>query len=208
MNEKQLNHIKGTTSVGLSCKDGVILAADTRATGGYLVASKRARKVYKITDNIGISVAGSVGDTQELVRILRGETNFYRMREGMQMSVRGAAKLTANVLHQYRLLPYLAILLVGGMDESGSRLCLLGLDGSLIEEKKVVIGSGSPIAHGVLESEFREDMSVEDALPLTVKALKSAMERDIMTGNELKVATLTVEGYRELPSEEIENLGS
>lgn len=206
MEEKQLNYLKGTTTVGLACKDGVILATDTRATAGYLIASKRARKLYKVTDSIGVTVAGGVGDTQGLVRTLRAQADYYRMREGAPLGVRAAAKLTANILHMYRLFPYLAVLLVAGVDEAGPRLCFVSLDGSLIEEKKVATGSGSPVAHGVIESEFREGMAVEEALPIAVKALKAAMKRDIATGNELKVATLTETGYHELPSEEIKKL--
>lgn len=206
MEEKQLKYLKGTTTVGLVCKDGVILATDTRATAGYLIASKCARKLYKVADNIGVTVAGGVGDTQGLVRMLRAQADYYRMREGVPLGVRAAAKLTANVLHMYRLFPYLAVLLVAGVDKSGPRLCFVSLDGSLIEEKKVATGSGSPIAYGVIESEFQEGMAVEEALPIAVKALRVAMKRDIATGNELRVVTLTEAGYRELPSEEIKKL--
>jgi len=208
LEEKQLKYLKGTTTVGLACKDGVILATDTRATAGYLIASKQAQKLYKVSDNIGVTVAGGVGDTQGLVRALRAQADYYRMSEGVPLGVRAAAKLVANILHTYRLFPYLAVLLVAGVDESGPRLCFVSLDGSLIEEKKVATGSGSPVAHGVIESEFREDMAVEEALPIAIKALKTAMKRDIATGNEVKVATLTKAGYRELSPEEIKKLAS
>jgi proteasome beta subunit len=203
LEKEQLKYLKGTTTIGLACKDGVVLATDTRATAGYLIASKRARKIYKITNHIGVTVAGGVGDTQGLVRMLRAEANYYQMREGVPMDVRAAAKLTANILHAYRLFPYLALLIIAGVDESGPSLYLVSLDGSMIEESKVATGSGSPVAHGVLEGEFEEGMEVEKALSIAVKALEAAIKRDIGTGNEIRVATLTEAGYRELSPGEI-----
>ena len=208
MEKEQLKYLKGTTTVGLACEGGVVLATDTRATAGYLVASKQARKVYKITDRVGVTVAGGVGDTQGLVRMLRAEANYYQMREGIPMSVRAAAKLTANVLHAYRFFPYLALLIVAGVDESGSSLYFVGLDGSMIKDSALAIGSGSPVAYGVLETEFKEGMKIGDALPVAVRAIQTAMKRDIGTGNEVRVATLTEAGYQELSSDEIKKLAA
>ncbi len=206
MEKEQLKYLKGTTTVGLTCEDGVVLATDTRATAGYLVASKQARKVYKVTDNIAVTVAGGVGDTQGLVRMLRAEANYYRMREGHPMSVLAAAKLTSNILHAYRFFPYLALLIVAGVDRSGSSIYFLGLDGSMIKDKTLAIGSGSPVAYGVLESHVKGDMKVGDALPIAVKAIQVAIKRDIGTGNDVRVATVTDSGYKELSPEEIKKL--
>lgn len=206
MEEEQLEYLKGTTTVGLTCKDGIVLATDTRATAGYEIASKQARKVYKITKNIGVTVAGSVGDTQALVRQLRAEAKYYRRREETPMSVRAAAKLTSNMFQAARAFPYLAVLILAGVDENGPGLYLLSLDGSLIEETMVSTGSGSPVAYGLLESEYEENLTVEQALPLAVRALSSAMERDIATGNEIKVAIITEDGFEELSSEEIKKI--
>lgn len=204
--KEELKYLEGTTTVGLACRDGVVFATDTRATMGYLVASKRARKVYKITENISVTVAGGVADTQDLVNLLRAEAGYYRLREGASMDVRAAAKLVANVLHAYRLFPYVANLLVGGVGAGGRQLYFIDLDGSLTEERMVATGSGSPIAYGVMESEFREDMDTDEALPMAIKAVKSAMKRDIATGNEIAVAVITEAGFRELAPEEIKKL--
>ncbi len=206
MEEKPLEYLKGTTTVGLTCKDGVILATDTRATAGYEIASKQARKVYKITDNIGATVAGSVGDTQALIRQVRAEARYYRRREETPIRVRAAAKLTSNMFQASRIYPYLAVLILAGFDSSGPGMYLLSLDGSMIEENMVATGSGSPVAYGLLESEYGEGFATDEALPLAVNALSSAMERDIATGNEMKVAVISEEGYRELSSEEIGNI--
>lgn len=206
MKEEKLKHLEGTTTVGLVCKDGVVLVTDTRATMGYLVASKLARKVYKITNAIGVTTAGGVADTQHLVNTLRVEASYYQMREGTQMSVRSSARLAANVLTAYALYPYIAVLLIGGTDASGPKLFFVDIDGSITEETMVATGSGSPVAYGVLETEFKEGTNIEEALPIAIKAIKTAMKRDIATGNEVMAATITKKGYRELSPEEIKNL--
>lgn len=206
LEKPKLKHLEGTTTVGIACRDGVVFATDSRATMGYLVASKKARKVYKITDTIGVTTAGGVADTQNLVNTLQAEAAYYLMREGVPMGVRASARLAANILHAYVLYPYIANLLVGGTDASGPKLFFLDLDGTLTEETMIATGSGSPVAYGVLETEFREGMSIEEASPIAIKAVRTAMKRDIATGNEIMVAMITKRGYRELSSEEIKKL--
>lgn len=202
---KEFKPVEGTTTVGLACKDGVVFASDTRATMGYLVASKQTKKIFDITDTIGITTAGGVADSRSLVDLLRAEAGYFHMREGVPMSVRASARLLANILHAYSLFPYIVNLLVGGMDESGPRLFFLDLDGTMSEEMMIATGSGSPIAYGVLESEFKEGKTVSEALPIVIKAMKAAMKRDIATGNEVAVVTITKQGFRELSSDEIKN---
>ncbi len=206
LKEPKLKHLEGTTTVGLACKDGVVFATDTRATMGYLVASKQARKVFKITDTIGATTAGGVADTQSLVSILQAEARYHLMHEGVPISVRASARLAANILHAYSLFPYIANLLVGGTDTSGSKLFFIDLDGTLTEETMIATGSGSPVAYGVLETEFKEGMSIEEALPIAIKAVRTAIKRDIATGNEVMVAAITTKRYRELSPEEIKKL--
>ncbi len=206
MEKSKLKHLEGTTTVGLVCRDGVVLATDTRATMGYLVASKRARKLFKITNTIGVTTAGGVADTQSLVSTLQAEASYYLLREGIPMNVRASARLVANTIRSYGLLPYIANLLVGGFDDSGPRLFFVDIDGTLNEETMVATGSGSPVAYGVLENEFKEGMGIEEVLPIAIRAVKTAMKRDIATGNEVMVAAITSKEYRELSLEEIRKL--
>ncbi|MDI6883682.1 MAG: archaeal proteasome endopeptidase complex subunit beta [Hadesarchaea archaeon] len=202
----KLEYLKGTTTVGLACKDGVVFATDTRATAGYLVASKQARKVYKITDTIAFTTAGGVADTQSLANMMRAEAGYYQMREGAPMDVRACARLVANVMNAYSFFPYIANLLVGGMDAQGPKLFFVDLDGGLTEEKMVATGSGSPVAYGVLENEFKDGMKTDEALSIAVKAIKTTMKRDIATGNEIMAAAVTRKGYLELSPDEIKKL--
>ncbi|MFP4005299.1 MAG: archaeal proteasome endopeptidase complex subunit beta [Candidatus Hadarchaeia archaeon] len=204
--EKKFEYLKGTTTVGLVCRDGVVLGTDSRASAGYEIASKTAKKLYQITDHIGVTVAGSVGDTQALVRNMRAEARYYERREDTPISVSGAAKLSANLFKSAGFFPYLAVFIMAGYDRSGPGMYLLNMDGSLIEEKMVATGSGSPMAYGLLEDRYEEDLVVDEAVETAVDALSSAIERDIATGNEIRVATLTEEGFERVSEEEIQKI--
>lgn len=206
MKNDKIKHLEGTTTVGLVCKDGVVLVTDTRATMGYLVASKKARKVYSITDTIAFTTAGGVADTEQLVNMMRAEAKYFEMHEGVPMSVSACAKVVSNIMNGYSFVPYLANLLVGGLDGDAPKLFFLDMDGGMTEETMVSTGSGSPVAYGVLETEFKNGMKTEDAVPIAVKALKTAMKRNIATGNEVMVAIITKKGYDELSPEEIKKL--
>lgn len=196
---------KGTTTVGLLCSDGVILASEKRASMGNLVANKEADKVLKIQDHLGITIAGSVGDAQTIARIMRAQSSLYEIQRGRKITIEGAGTLLANILQGSKYFPYWIQLLMGGYD-SKPRLYSLDLTGSLMEEKFVSTGSGSPIAYGVLEDKYKENKTVKDNLPIAVKAIKSALERDIYSGNGLNVAVIDKKGFRKLSDKEISEL--
>lgn len=195
----------GTTTVGLVCADGTVLASDSRATAGYFIASKEAKKIYKVSDHIAVTIAGAVGDAEKLVELLAAEAGYYRVRCGREIEVLSLARIASIVLNSQIFFPYIVNMLVGGYD-SKPRLVYLDLDGTLVEEKMTATGSGSPVAFGVLERGYREGMSVKDALPLAVQAIRTAMSRDVATGDEVRVATVTQEGVKFLSSEEIKKL--
>jgi len=196
----------GTTTVGLVCSDGVVLATDTRVTAGGFIAHKRGKKLLKIDDNIAMTISGGVADLQNVVDILKYYTNIYRIEKGRQLPVKSAAQILSNVLFSSRLYPYLADVLVGGIDKSGGSLYNVDLFGSVNKEKMVATGSGSPVAYGVLEGEFKEGMPVEKAYPLAAKAIISAMRRNVFTGDHFDVAILDKSGFRELNEQEKDKL--
>ena len=175
--------LKGTTTIGVVCKDGVILASDTRVTMGFYVAHKFGKKVYKIDDHLGMTIAGTVADAQRVVDILTANAQLYKINLNRPMPVNSAARLTANLLFSARYVPLATQVLIGGIDETGPHVFNLDPFGSLTEEKFVSTGSGSPIAYGVLEDKYREDMSVKELLPTIVKAVNAAMKRDVASGN-------------------------
>jgi proteasome beta subunit len=194
--------LKGTTTIGVVCKDGIVLATDTRATMGFFVAHKHAKKVYKIDDHIAMTIAGSVGDAQNVVEILKANAELYRLENRKPMPISAAARLVANLLFSSRMIPLLLQALVGGVDDSGPRLFALDPLGSLTEEKCVSTGSGSPIAYGVLESQLKDGLNVKETIPIVLKAVDSAMKRDAASGDSFDVAIVSTKGYRELSEEE------
>ncbi|MEM4347772.1 MAG: archaeal proteasome endopeptidase complex subunit beta [Candidatus Altiarchaeota archaeon] len=197
--------LKGTTTIGLTCSNGVIFACDKRASWGTFIASKRARKVFKINDRVGATVAGSVGDAESLMRLIQAEANLYETNNKEIMSTKAVATLIANVLQGSKYFPYLVELLIGGFIKN-ARLFTLDPVGGLIEEKYAATGSGSPVAYGILERDYSDNKTVEEQIPLALIALNSAMQRDCATGDGIALVTITNEGFKEFSEEEIKNL--
>jgi proteasome beta subunit len=198
--------LKGTTTLGVVCKDGVILASDTRVTMGFYVAHKYGKKVYKIDDHLAMTVAGTVADAQRAVDILTVNAQLYKINLGRPLPVSSAARLIANLLFSARYVPLMTQVLVGGVDDTGPHIFNLDPFGSLTEEKSVSTGSGSPIVYGILEDKYKEDMSVKELLPVVVKAVNAAMKRDSASGDSYNVAVIDNKGYRELTEKEKKQL--
>lgn len=195
----------GTTTVGLICKDGVVLASDRRATMGYLIASKDIDKVYPVSDRIAMTIAGGVGDAQTLIRWMTAELKLYELKNEKQASVEAAATLLANILTQYKFYPFFVQLLIGGMDER-PRLFSVDMLGGITEEKLTSTGSGSPIAYGVLEELYKEDKDINTNLIVAAKAVSAAMKRDAASGERVDLTTVTKAGFRRLSKEEVAKL--
>lgn len=198
--------LKGTTTIGVVCKDGVILASDTRVTMGFYVAHKHGKKIYKIDDHLAMTIAGSVADAQRTVDILTANAQLYRLNMSRPLPINSAARLIANLLFSSRYAPLLTQALIGGIDDTGPHIYSLDPFGSLTEEKYVSTGSGSPIAYGILEDKYREGVSVKEFLPTIVKAVNSAMKRDAASGDSFNVAVINEKGYRELAEDEKKKL--
>ncbi len=188
--------IHGTTTVGLIAEDKVVLAADKRATAGTLIASRRVKKIVRITDYAAMTVSGLVADAQALADIVREEARFYYLVNGYKLSVKGIATLLSNILFSSKWLPYLVQLIVGGYD-TRPRLYTLDLYGSITEEKYTATGSGSPVAYGVLEEMYRDDLTVDEAIRIAERAIRSAILRDSATGDGIDVVVIGRESYEE-----------
>ena len=195
--QSQYLWVPGATTVGVVCQNGVILASEKRISYGYLVVSKGGKKVFKITDHIGAACAGLVSDMQILVREVEAYTNLFGLDVGRSISVRAAAKLTSNLLFERRLAPLITQTIVGGIDEEEASLYVLDILGSVIPDKYAVVGSGTEIAMGVIEEGYKEDLTMEEAKDLVVRAIKSAISRDIMSGDGIDFLLITKDGTRE-----------
>jgi proteasome beta subunit len=187
----------GATTVGTVFSDGVILASEKRVTYGNFIMSKGGKKVFKVTDRIGVACAGLIGDMQVLAREMEAQSNLYSMDVGRKISVRSAAKLMANVLFNRRYAPLFTQTIVGGIDEDGPALFVLDVLGSLIPDKYAVVGSGTETAMGVLEEGFKETMNADEAKALVTRSIKSAISRDAMSGDGIDFLIITKEGITE-----------
>ncbi len=188
--------ITGTT-VGVKVSNGVVLAAEKRVSYGFYMMSKSGKKVFKINDTLGIASAGILADMQTVSRVLRTYLNLYTLDTRSRPSVKAAAKLLSILLFQNRILPYICELLVGGIDEEGSHLFVLDPLGSLIEDNYAALGTGAKIAIGILETEYRDDMTIEDAKKLAIKAINHAISRDPVSGDGCDILLITKDGLFE-----------
>jgi len=195
--------LKGTTTIGLVCSDGVVFATDRRASYGHFIASDRAQKAFNINDAVGATVAGSVGDAESLMRLIQAEASLYEINSGEKMSAKSISTLMANILQGNKIFPYLVQLLIGGFDGDQPRLYSLDPIGGLIEEKMASTGSGSPMAYGVLEQDYSENKTVQENVPVAVKALSSALKRDSATGDGMDVVVITKQGFRKYDDNEV-----
>ncbi|MGQ4870379.1 MAG: archaeal proteasome endopeptidase complex subunit beta [Candidatus Thorarchaeota archaeon] len=192
----------GTTTVGLIAKDCVVLASDQRATMGYLIANKTAQKIYKITDRIGATIAGSVADAQAIMELLRAEAKLFEIQRGRPMRVKALTRLLSNIMFQARG-TYLLQCLVGGFDDEGPQVYYTDFIGSVLPDKFTATGSGSPVALGVLEAGYKENLPKNKAIELAVRAIASAIERDAATGNSILVSVIDKDGYQEVDKDTI-----
>jgi len=183
----------GTTTIGISTTDGVVVATDMRASlGGRFVSNKTVQKVEQIHPTAALTLVGSVGGAQSFIRTLRAEVNLYEARRGEDMSIGALATLAGNFA---RGGPFFAINpILGGVDDEGSHVYSIDPAGGVMEDDYTITGSGLTVAYGTLEDRYEEDMSVDEARDTAVAAIKAAAERDTGSGNGVYIAEVTEEG--------------
>lgn len=199
----------GTTTVALVCNDGIVLAADKRATSGYLISYKKFEKIIKITDNIAVTVAGTVSDVQLLTKYIKAELNLKKIRTGREANVKEAANLLAALVYsnirKLSLIPGISHFLIAGIDQQGFHLYDLSPDGSIINvDDYVSSGSGSVMAYGVLETLYKQSISVAEGIKLVAKSINAAVQRDIATGNGIDIVSITEDGIKRVFSKELD----
>lgn len=200
---------KGTTTVGIVCRDGLVLAADRRATMGNLIADKKAQKIYAITDKMALTTAGNASDAQLLVKLVKAEISLKRLRTERAPNVKEAANLLGGMIYanirRMSMIPGISHFLLGGIDDDGFHMYDLFVDGSVtLCDDYVSSGSGSVMAFGVLETLYKKDISVKEGVPLAVKSINAALQRDIYTGSGIDVVTITKEGVKTVIEKEFD----
>ena len=209
MEDKKLH--TGTTTVGVVCKDGVVLAADKRASAGYFVASKDMDKIQNISEDYAVTMAGLVSDAQLIVKLIAAELRLKKVRTGEKTTAKETANLLSGILYQnirkMSMVPGIVSFLLGGHDTCGDHLYELGIDGSLTYIKDFCsTGSGSMLAYGVLESSYTEGLSVKDGMELAVKAVNTAINRDLASGDGIDIFVVNSKGAHKVASKKVEKV--
>src|SRR3989338_3129104 len=199
----------GTTTLGLVCKDGIVLAADKRATAGNMIVDKRADKVHLLSENFAVTIAGTVSDAQLIIKLIRAELKLKEMRTNKIPNAKEAANMLGGLLYsslrQMSMFPGVAHFLLGARDHLGVHLYDLFPDGSVTRIKDFVSsGSGSVFAYGVLETQYRSDMSAAEGVKLSVKAINTELQRDSCSGNGIDVIVVTPQEIERVLQKEVE----
>ncbi|MBS3063047.1 MAG: proteasome subunit beta [Candidatus Diapherotrites archaeon] len=195
----------GTTTVGIVCKDAVVLAADMRASMGHIAYDEESEKVYKITDTMGLTNAGSVGDSQTIIRFLKGQTQLYEIEREEPMSAKAAATLLSNVLNGSRYYPFICQFLLGGYINGKPDLWEVTPYGGILQRPKYgVSGSGTEPALTTIDLGFKPNLSTEEGIKLAVRAIESGKRRDVFSGGKsVSVLVIDKSGVRILGEKEV-----
>lgn len=181
----------GTTIVGLTAAKGLILASDQRASLGTMVSSKHMEKVVPIHDQAAAAFSGSVSGMQTLRETVAAEARLYETRRGREMNMTALASLIATHMREteFGVMP-----IIGGVDGNGAALYEFGPTGGVMEQPYAAGGSGGPYAYGYLETAYEADIPVEKARTIAARAVATASERDVASGNGLCLGVVTEDG--------------
>ena len=189
--------VPGATAVAIKCKDGVVLGNDRRATWGYTVINKSTKKLFKITDHIGLAAYGLIGDFQFVVRVIKAQSTLYELDAYDRISTKSVAKMLSNMLYSRKMAPFYTNLIIAGVDKDGPELYTLDALGSLIPEDYGATGTGMLLSMGILEAEYKPDMAIEDGVKLVEKVIRNSIKRDVMSGNGIDLLIITQDGTKE-----------
>ncbi|MFB6085656.1 MAG: archaeal proteasome endopeptidase complex subunit beta [Halodesulfurarchaeum sp.] len=195
----------GTTIVGITTPDGVVMGSDMRASlGGRVVSNKDVQKVEEIQQNAALSMSGSVGGAQSYIRSLRAEASLYEARRGEYMSINALATMASNLLRGGPF--FMVVPLLAGMDGEGAHVYSLDPSGSSLADDYAAQGSGMPYALGVLEQEYTDDLTMAEAVTIAAQAVDSASERDTASGNGIHITKVTREAVDIVGHKDIEEV--
>lgn len=199
----------GTTTLAIKCKEGIVLAADKRASlGTFMIGEQDVQKIHPITDTIAITFAGNMSDAQLITKLLKAELQLKQIRTKKDINVKEAANLLAGMLYEnvrrMSMIPGVVGMLMGGKDAQGFHLYNLGMDGSIMEKETYSTdGSGMIFATAILDSEYKEGISMEDGIKLALKAINAALQRDFHTGGGVDIFTVTSKGVKKIVTKNV-----
>lgn len=189
-------YIPGATVVGITYKDGLVLGAERRVTLGGFIVSKNAKKTFKVTNSVGAACAGMIGDMEILIKELQSYVRLRELELRRPLPANSIAKLLSVIMFERRFAPMITQVMIGGINAKPS-IWILDPLGSLIPDDYAAVGSGAEIAIGLVESGYSEDMTQEQAKNLAVRAIRSAIKRDVSSGDGVDLLFVTKDGIRE-----------
>ena len=199
----------GTTTVGVIANDIVVLAADKRASMGHLAYDEESQKLYKITENVGVTNAGSVGDSLAVIRFIKSHAKLYEIERQTKITPKAVASYLSNVLNANRYFPFSVQFIVGGLNKEPQLFELTPFGGVLERKKYAVSGSGTELAMATLDQNYKDGMLEEEAVKLAVKAVNAGKKRDLFSGGKgVSVMVIDRKGIREIDEKQVEKLSA
>jgi proteasome beta subunit len=186
----------GATAVGITYQDGIVLAAEKRISYGNFVVNKNTKKIFTITDQVASACAGMVADMQVLTRQVEALAKIRKLETRRDMATNSVAKLMSVIMFERRYFPLLTQVIVGGVQTTPEIYTLDPL-GSLLPDNYAAVGTGAEMALGIMDAEYKKNMSGDTSKKLAIKAVKSSIQRDSASGDGIDVLTITKKGIEE-----------
>lgn len=184
----------GATAVGITFSEGVVLAAEKRVSYGNFVINKNTKKTFTVTDYVGAACAGMIADMQVLVRQVGALAKIRKLETRRNVAPNSIAKLMSVIMFERRFFPLLTQVIVGGIIDK-PKIYTLDPVGSVLPDDYAAVGTGAEMALGVLDSEYKKEISREKARELAIKAIKSSIARDSASGDGIDVLITTSSGH-------------
>ena len=186
----------GATAIGLTYQDGIILAAEKRISYGNFVVNKNTRKIFPITDQVASACAGMVADMQVLTRQVEALAKIRKLETRREVATNSVAKLMSVIMFERRYFPLLTQVIVGGVHDIPEIYTLDPL-GSLLPDNYAAVGTGAELALGLIDSEYKKNMTEDASKKLAIRAIKSSIQRDSASGDGIDILTITGKGIEE-----------
>lgn len=188
--------LPGATAVGISYDKGVILSAEKRVSYGNFVVNKNTKKTFSVTNQVGAACAGMIADMQVLVRQVAALAKIRKLETRRNVAPNSIAKLMSVIMFERRFFPLLTQVIVGGL-EIKPEIYTLDPLGSVLPDEYAAVGTGAEMALGIIDAEYKPNMSEEKAREMAIKAIKSSILRDSSSGDGIDILVITKSGFRE-----------
>jgi len=202
----EIKFAKGTTTLAFVFQGGVIVAVDSRSTMGPYIASQSVKKVIEINPYLLGTMAGGAADCSFWERELGRRCRLYELRNKERISVSSASKILANICFSYRGYGLSMGTMIAGWDKTGPNLYYVDDDGTRLKGQRFSVGSGSTYAYGVLDTGYRYDLTVEDAIELGRRSIYHATHRDAYSGGTINVYHVHEQGWTKISSDDTNDL--